>query len=86
MRLYNHDNDRSELRTRYAQAHQRPLTRLELISIEMQGLRSRYEVAKANGDAAWMQELIERSGELQAEKQTIIDLADEAAGVYEEGE
>jgi len=80
MRLYNHDNDRSELRTRYAQAHQRPLTRLELISIEMQGLRSRYEVAKANGDGAWMQELIDRSGELQAERQTIIDMADEAAG------
>jgi len=79
-RLYNHDTDRSELRTRYALAHQRPLSRLDLISIEMQGLRSRYEVAKANGDAAWMQELIDRSGELQAERQTIIDMADEAAG------
>lgn len=86
MRLYNHDNDRSEMRTRYAQAHIAPLSRLDLIRIEMQGLRSRYEVAKANGDKAWMQELIERSGELQAEKQTIIDLADEAAGMYEEGE
>ena len=62
------------------------LSRIEMIDVLMEGVRSSYEVAKATGNAAWKAELIAQAGELRAERETLIALADEAGGVYDEGE
>ena len=59
------------------------LSRIEMIDVLMEGVRSSYEVAKATGNAAWKAELIAQAGELRAERETLIALADEAGGVYE---
>lgn len=59
------------------------LSRIEMIDVLLDGVRSSYGVAKATGNAAWKAELIAQAGALRAERETLIALADEAGGVYE---
>lgn len=59
------------------------LSRIEMIDVLLDGVRSSYGVAKATGNAAWKAELIEQAGALRAERATLIAPADEAGGVYE---
>ncbi len=78
-------NIASDLNATWHVAHRSNERRtIEVIAAEMDGVCSRARLAQ--GDADEMARLRVRAGELRAEMATLIALADEAAGVYEEGE
>lgn len=79
-------NIEAELTARWHAAHHSAGTRTSLVVwAELEGAQALYATAKACGDRAEMDAQRARGAALVAELNTMIALADEAGGVYDEG-
>lgn len=77
----------ADLAARWHAAHRSAGTRTStVVWAEIEGAQVLYATAKARGDVAAMDAQRARGAELIAEFNTLIALADEAGGVYDEGE
>lgn len=80
-------NIEAELTARWHAAHcSAGIRTSQVVWAEIEGAQALYATAKACGDVAEMDAQRARGAALVAELNTMIALADEAGGVYEEGE
>ena len=80
-------NIEAELTARWHAAHCSAGIRTStVVWAEIEGAQALYATARACGDVAEMDAQRARGAELVAELDTLIALADEAGGVYDEGE
>ncbi len=80
-------NIEAELTARWHAAHCSAGIRTStVVWAEIEGAQALYATAKERGDVAEMDAQRARGAELVAELDTLIALADEAGGVYDEGE
>lgn len=80
-------NITADLDARWHAAHRSAGTRTStIVWAEIEGAQALYATAKVRGDRAEMDAQRARGAALVAELDTLIALADEAGGVYDEGE